>query len=504
MAESLILAPLLGALVALVVPSNRWRPWILPVAGLVFAVLTVLALGSTQPVEAFDKWLVLDPVGKVVLGVVAVVFLACSFYAPGYLALRQERPNRVLCACLLLSLAMMTLVILSHHLGLMWVAMEATTLATAPLIFFNHNSRSLEATWKYLLIGSVGIALALLGSFFLAYASFQEGETESSLLFEHLLANASTLSRPWLHAAFVLLLIGYGTKMGLAPMHTWKPDAYGEAPGVVGALLASGLTGCAFLAVLRFVQICDRANDIGFARELLLFFGLLSMAVGAVFLVRQRDFKRMLAYSSVENMGILVLGIGLGGIGIYGSVLHLVNNALTKGVLFLSAGNIRRAYNSKSTNDVQGALKRLPVSACLFLAGFFALTGAPPFGPFLSEFTIARAALGSGRFVVGGMFLLLVIMVFIAMGATVLAVVQGEPSEKARSQPYRDGWLTAAPVVVLLALVLLMGVWIPGPVQGLLEEAARDLGMPAQPWMTAGEGGTSTLAAAGTELPEVP
>src|SRR5262249_40933747 len=156
---------------------------------------------------------------------------------PAYLALRPDRPNRVLCACLPISLSMMTLVILAHHLGLMWVAMEATTLASAPGLYFNQNTRSLEATWKYLLICSVGIALALLGSFFLAYAALYPG-LEPTLLLEGLLDQAPRLSHPWLHAAFVLLFIGYGTKMGLAPMHTWKPDAYGEAPGLVGALLA--------------------------------------------------------------------------------------------------------------------------------------------------------------------------------------------------------------------------------------------------------------------------
>src|SRR5207253_2384009 len=156
------------------------------------------------------------------------------------LSVRADRPNRVFCANLFVSLALMTLVTLAHHLGLMWVAMEAITLATAPLLYFNRNPRSLEATWKYLLVGSVGIALALFGTFFLAYAALKGGIPESTLLFEELIDNAPRLSGPWVHAAFVLLFIGYGTKMGLAPMHTWKPDAYGEAPGLVGTLLAGG------------------------------------------------------------------------------------------------------------------------------------------------------------------------------------------------------------------------------------------------------------------------
>jgi hydrogenase-4 component F len=212
-------------------------------------------------------------------------------------------------------------------------------------------------------------------------------------------------------------------KMGLAPMHTWKPDAYGEAPGLVGALLAGGLTTCAFVALLRFYQICAAAGEGPFARELMVGIGLLSMAVAGVFMARQRDYKRMLAYSSVEHMGILVFGIGIGGLAAFGSLLHLVNNALTKGVMFMAAANIHRAYGSKSIDDVRGALRRVPVSGALFLAGFFAVTGSPPFGPFLSEFTILRGAISSGRYGVAAAFLALLFC--IRWNGTVLAVVQG-------------------------------------------------------------------------------
>jgi hydrogenase-4 component F len=325
-----------------------------------------------------------------------------------------------------------------------------------------------------LLVGSVGIALALFGSFFLAYSSLHAG-LESTLLFDDLVREASQLSRPWLHAAFVLLLVGYGTKMGLAPMHTWKPDAYGEAPGMVGALLAGGVTSCAFLAVLRFFQICHAAGEAEFAREFLIFMGIFSMAVAAVFMVRQRDFKRMLAYSSVEHMGILVLGVGVGGLATFGALLHLVNNGLTKGVMFLSAGNIHRAYASKSTEDVAGAIRRLPLSGSLFLAGFLAITGSPPGGPFLSEFTILNGAVGNGQFVVAGLYLLLLATVFIGMGATVLKVVQGTPSQQASATDIRDSLRTGAPILAFAGLVVMLGLYIPPPLQTLLRDAVRFL-----------------------------
>jgi hydrogenase-4 component F len=474
MAYVLIVFPLVMAALTFAVPSNRWRPWLLPLGALGHLGLVGVALaqpGAAPAVSGLSGWLLLDALGKVVLGFISVIFFLCSLYAPGYLALRSDRSNRVFCANLFAVLAMMTLVVLSHHLGLMWVAMEATTLASAPLLYFNHNARSLEATWKYLLIGSVGIALALLGSLFLAYSSVKAG-LESTLLFDQLLKDAPRLSPPWVHAAFVLLFIGYGTKMGLAPMHTWKPDAYGEAPGIVGTLLAAGVTSCAFLAILRVYQICRVGADAEFAREIMIFMGLLSMAVAAVFMVRQRDFKRMLAYSSVEHMGILVLGVGIGGLAVYGALLHLINNGLTKGVLFLSAGNIHRAYGSKVTDDVRGALRRVPLSGALFLAGFLAITGSPPFGPFVSEFTIVNAAVGSRQYVACGLFLFLLCVIFVGMGATVLAVVQGNPPEPGVANGYHDSAGTSVPILLFMALVLLMGVYIPPPLESLLREAA--------------------------------
>ena len=473
----LIIFPLAMAAATFALPSSRGRAWLLPVGALGHLVLVYLAVfqtGTGPELSGLGGWLLLDPVGKLVLGFLSVLFFLSSLYAPGYLALRSDRPNRVFCANLFVVQSMMTLVALSRHLGLMWVAMEAMTLATAPLLYFNHNARSLEATWKYLLIGSVGIALALLGSFFLAYASLKSG-LESTLLFDQLVKDAPHLSPPWLHAAFVLLFIGYGTKMGLAPMHTWKPDAYGEAPGIVGTLLAGGVTSCAFLAILRVYQICRAGADAEFARELMVFMGLLSMAIAAVFMVRQRDFKRMLAYSSVEHMGILVLGIGIGGLAVYGALLHLINNGLTKGVLFLSAGNIHRAYGSKLTDNVRGAIVRVPLSASLFLAGFLAVTGSPPFAPFVSEFTIVNAAVGSGQYLAGGLFLLLLGIVFIGMGVTVLSVVQGKPPEQQEHGRFHDSISTGGPIILFMALVVLLGLYVPPPLDSLVRDAAVSL-----------------------------
>jgi hydrogenase-4 component F len=469
-----IVAPLALAAVALLVPSNRRRPLAL-LAGALLHAAGIAALFASPPPARPGAWLAFDPLARVTLLTTTVLFVAAAIYAQGYLARRDDRDNRVFVGGLLFLLAAMTTVALSHHLGLSWVAIEATTLASAPLIYFNHNARSLEAAWKYLLIGSLGIALALLGTFFLALSGAAPGGPRS-LLLDDLIRAGPMLSRPWVRAAFVFILVGYGTKMGLAPLHSWKPDAYGEAPGLLGALLAGGLTNFAFLSIVRVFQVTRAAGDEAFARDALVGLGLLSIALAAVFVVGQRDFKRMLAYSSVEHMGILALGVGLGGAAAGGAFFHSMNNGLTKGVLFLSAGNIHRAFGSKVTDDVHGAARRLPVSGPLFLAGFLAITGSPPFSPFFSEFAIVNGAFGEGRFVVGGLFLALLAVIFVGMATTVLGVVQGDPGDAPRVPNSGDSWLTAAPPFALMLLVLLLGLFLPRGLGDLFGAAAQLVG----------------------------
>ncbi len=472
MLYAFVLFPLVGALAAWVIPSQRLRPRILPVVGAVHLAITLAVLADTPPLSP-EGWVGLDPLGKIVLLSISLLFLACAVYAVGYLAYRQERSNRVLCMGVLVCLSAMTLVTMSRHLGLLWVALETTTVSMAPLVYFNKNARSIEATWKYLLICSVGIALALLGLFFLAYSTIVAGQIEPTLLLDPLIASAGKLHPAWLHAAFIFLLVGFGSKMGLAPLHTWKPDAYGEAPGLVGALLSGGLVNCAFLAVLRVYQICAASGaELVFFRNALMALGFVSMAFAAVFMVRQTDFKRMLAWSSVEHVGILAVALGLGKGALFGALFHVLNNGLSKGVLFLSSGNIHRSYNSKTTDVVRGALRRLPWSGALFLAGFIAITGSPPFSPFLSEYQIVSSAFmqGSGR--AGAAFLLLLAVVFIGMASTVLPLVLGDPPKELQASEYRERFLTVGPPLFLMGIILMLGVWIPEPLLVLLRDGA--------------------------------
>jgi hydrogenase-4 component F len=232
-------------------------------------------------------------------------------------------------------------------------------------------------------------------------------------------------------------------------------------------LLSGALLNCAFHASCAFTILHGQGEG-SFTSGPLIGIGLFSMAVAGLFMFCQRDFKRMLAYSSIEHMGILALGLGIGAPALFGTLLHILNSGLTKGVLFLSAGNIYQAYHSKSTDVVRGALRRVPFSGALFLAGFLAITGSPPFGPFISEFSILDAAFGVGRYWVGGAFLFLLFVIFIGMGLLVLKVIQGQAPESVQSNDYRDNGLTCLPPLLLMAMVLLLGFTFPTPLDTLI------------------------------------
>ncbi len=508
---ALLLVPAVAGLTALAIRPNGPRRLLLLLAAVAHAVL-VAACCIRRPPSVAHGWMGIDAVALLFLGVTSVLFLAVAIYTTGYLARegrtvdRPEDENElpfpsfpnfseaVFTACLLLFLATMTWVTVSRHLGLLWVAVEATTLASAPLIYFHRHPRSLEATWKYLLICSVGIALALLGHFFVAVAARSADGAPIHLTIDELSLHAASLNPLWLKAAFLFLLVGYGTKMGLAPLHTWLPDAHSEAPSGVSALLSGALLNCAFLAILRSHSLLSAAGLGEFSSDLLVLFGLISMAVAAVFILGQADYKRMLAYSSVEHMGILALGVGIGGVATFGAMLHVVNHSLTKAMLFLAAGNILAFYRTKSTRHVRGVLRCLPMTGVLWLAGFLAIVGSPPFGPFLSELTILQGVIDAGRPLVAVLYLLALAVVFIGMATIFMHMAYGRPTETpdpadplsagapfagghAESRAPREPFWSTAPALLLGLGVLVLGVYVPPGLTDLLHQAVAALGV---------------------------
>src|SRR3989441_1715646 len=473
MLATLLLLPVFAAAIALARVPDRARLQLFRAVAFAHLALAI-ALWSRPAEHLFGGYIALDAVGLLVLTPMSALFAGIAIYLGGYLRRAERRSHRIFIAALLLLQASLTLAAASQHMGLFWVALETSTLVSAPLLYFHHTGRALEATWKYLIVGSVGIALALLGTVFLAIAA-TDASGDTTLFIRDLTAGTVHLAKPWLHAAFVLLLMGYGTKMGLAPMHAWKPDAYGEAPPPVAGLLAGTATNCAFLGVLRATQICAHAGEVKFASSLLVLLRLVSLAGAAIFLCGRAGYPRLLAYASVEQMGVLVFGLGFGVMGAQGSLLHVINNALNKGILFLAAGNLLQLYGTSAIAGVAGALRRAPATGAILIAGLFAAVGLPPFGLFVSEFVILRAAIAGGASAwPAALYLGFLAVIFLGMCVAILPMAQGESSRD--EAPLHEPASTILPPMAFASAALVLGIYVPRPLAAMIESAARQLG----------------------------
>lgn len=492
MLRALLLLPLASGVIAFMVRGDAARRGLLLWTARLHFVLAALAIylhlyPGAGPVPGGTAWFAFDRLGLLFLGVTSLLFLGASHYAVRYLALEKRDPGEdsdegfifnnapeaVFTGCLLLFLSAMTAVTASRHMGLLWAFIEATTLLSAPLIYFHRTKRSLEATWKYLLICSVGIALALMGNMFLGAAGLKTG---AGLELEGLLAGAAALDKPLLKAAFLFLFVGYGTKMGLSPFHTWLPDAHSEAPAVVSALLSGALLNCAFLGVMRVSSVCAAAGLGDFTGGILMLFGLVSVITAALFMVGQRDYKRMLAYSSIEHMGMIAMGVGLGGGAVFAALLGALSHSLTKAAMFFLSGLVLAAEKTKRIADIRGLWRRAPRTAALWLAGFFLITGAPPSGVFLAKFVILRETLAQGHYWLAAGFLVFLAILFTAMGRFFIQMVFGEREPKPGEKPYEEQPGMLAPAAVFFACVVLAGLYLPQWLLTLLAGAAANIG----------------------------
>lgn len=404
--------------------------------------------------------------------VMTLVFAAAAAYSLFYLRGHQISPRReaVYVVTMLLFIMAMTGVLLANHLALLWVFVEATTLTSALLIYFERQKSSLEAAWKYIFVCSIGITLAFVGIILLSIGSKSIG----SLFFADLYQRAGEINPFWLKMAFAFMLVGFGTKIGVAPLHAWLPDAHAEAPSPVSALLSGALLNSTFLGLLRFKEIMVRAQLDQFANFLFLVVGFLSLLISAAFMLKIKNYKRLLAYSSIENMGILFLGSACGRTGIYAVLLHSAAHSLSKCSLFLTSGNIMHLYGSKYINDVRGLLQREPRTGWIWLLSFLAIAGLPPFPVFLSKFLLIIAFFEVGMGWLAAPFLLLVILLFFGMGGAVFRMAFGN-APPAPKEFVRLGMAAYVPQLLLLVLLLAIGINLPAKVQGLLQSAAGTL-----------------------------
>lgn len=483
-----LIVPLLGALSYL---AAGWRPataWISPVSAvLVLAAAITLAVivAERGPQTASAGFLRADALAVFMLIVIGAVGSLATAATPAWLrgeitagraTARTAARHSVLVQCFL---AAMAFAVLAANLGVVWVAIEATTIVTAFLVGQRRTRTAVEAAWKYVVICSTGIALALLGVLLLNYAA-GHGPRPASLDWTSLVAAAPNLDPGVTRIAVALLILGFGTKAGLAPLHAWLPDAHGQAPAPVSALMSGVLLSVAFSVILRVKVIADAALGTGFARVLLAVLAVASLLLAASLLIRQREYKRMLAYSSIEHIGLIALGAAAGGpLALAAVLLHVLGHGLAKGVLFLSAGRVLQTTATGRIDRVRGLGVHAPFLAGCLGFGVLALIGLPPFSLFASEIGIVRAGFATGLGWVTALALLLVLVIAATLIGHTSRMVLGTPDPVAdgpgaATAPARRPVAGLVPLALGLLVCAVLGVFT-GPLTTLLHLAAHTL-----------------------------
>jgi len=367
----------------------------------------------------------------------------------------------------------------ADNLGVLWIAMEGTTITSALLVGFARDRDGLEAAWKYIIVTTIGISFGLFGTvlIYAAAAHAQGGVPEGAMNFTTIVAIAPTLDPGIVRIGFIFALIGYGTKAGLAPVHMWLPDAHSQAPTPVSALLSGALIKCALFGIIRFHTIARGACGPAFAGDLLLLFGLVSVVVATPFILTQQDVKRLLGYHSVEHVGIVAFGLGIGGpLGTYAALLHVLNHGVTKALVFFVAGDAIGRCGSRDMRRIRGLLRVAPFAGTFLMLGAFSLAGTPPFSIFISELLVIQAGLAGGHTLAVALFLAMVVVIFAGLihHAGKMAFGAPEPSVHAGEEP-RSGLLAMS---LLAAVMLALGLTVPVPLHDVLVRAAEvTLGM---------------------------
>ncbi|HUZ38009.1 MAG TPA: proton-conducting transporter membrane subunit [Streptosporangiaceae bacterium] len=459
-----------------------------------FALVIALIPGASHRDLSWLGFARVDALSVVFLLATAFLYACVAVYSIGYLNTATghggpagRRYTRRFWAGLNLFAWSMLAAPLMGNLALLWVAIEVTTIVSALLVALEGTEGAAEAAWKYVLLASAGLAIALLGTIFAYYAGARVLGPGYNLAFGPLLTVAARLPHTAIRLAFVLAVLGFGTKVGLFPVHTWLPDAHSEAPTPVSALLSGSLLAVSFYAILRFYQLAQAALGPRFPRDVLLVFGVASLLLAALYLLDQRDYKRLLAYSSVEHMGILAIGVSFGApIALAGVLLHVLAHAAAKGNAFMGAGVLVRKFGSKRISAVTGGLDLLPWSGPLFLAAILALSAMPPFGIFRSEFEIVTGGLATSGNAVTAILVVLVTIAFFGLSVatnTMLLTPRRQPRLDSRLQApgtpvlargEPSAWMVV-PVVIGLAALLVLGLHPPADLTGLMGRAVAAL-----------------------------
>jgi hydrogenase-4 component F len=473
-----LLFPVAGASVA---GARPVRPFILNVLLVVAAgdaaLATAFAVGSpADQVLVFGSgYFVADATSRLFLLVVSIVFVGIATYLWTRVRDTPELRDGIegLATFALAFMAAANLAILSNHALTAWILVEVTTLAAVPMIQFRGTAIRVRASWRYFLFSSVGLALSLAGLACLARGMEGAGGHEASFFLDGLAAAARMPGTPWRSIGLVLLLLGYGTKLGLAPMHTWLPETYHAAPPSVTALLGSVQFNVALVAVLRLLQAFG-AVERPLVGPLLVTLGLATMALSSFGVIATRNYVKLIAFAALNHGGVIAVGLGIGGTAAYGVVLYAVSNAFIKAILFLTAGKIEAHYRTEHVRQVSGLLKDMPYSGLFFMIGTFALLGLPPFGSFLGELMILSGLITTEHYVVFAGFCVILTVTFVATGRSVFPMIWGEPKKKVNWAS--QSVAAVVPKVFFFGALIAMGLYLPAPVNGLFRQVATTLG----------------------------
>jgi hydrogenase-4 component F len=435
-------------------------------------VITLVTQAAHEDLTDLDGYLRVDAVSAIFLLATSFLYAAVATYAIGY---GKGHYDRRFCAGLNVFAWSMLAAPMMGSLALLWIAVEVTTIVSALLVAYERTDGAAEAAWKYVLLASAGLGLALLGTMFAYYAGAQVLGEHFNLALQPLLDHGNKLPRTPVRLAFLLGLLGYGTKTGLVPVHTWLPDAHSEAPTPVSALLSGALLATSFYAVLRFYQVAQAALGAGFPRDALLAFGVASLLLASLYVFGQRDVKRLLAYSSVEHMGILAIGVSFGApVALAGVFLHVLAHAAAKGNAFMGAGAFTVKYGTKRIAELRGGIDLLPWSGPLFLLAIFALSALPPSGIFRSEFQIVVGGLSSRDYAAAAFLVIAVTVAFFGLSASATSILF-TPPDKDQRKGEPSAWMVV-PVLAGAVVLLILGLHPPGELTGLIARAVSQLG----------------------------
>ncbi len=492
MYELILILPA-AALIVSIFADVLWMSYLqLAVSVLVFCAVAAIALSFNSVTVFLGGFFFADYINLVILITVSTLELFVAFYSFGYVRTEiaggiSKRKFKFYYFWKNLFVFSMMVSILSNNLGIYWTGLEATTLATALLVSFNRTKESFEATWKYVIMCSVGIAIGLFAIVILYFTTSQVyGESLRSLSFINIMQAGAKLDKNFLMLAFLLALVGFGTKVGFAPMHNWLPDAHSQGPSPVSALLSGVLLNTALLGILRFYQINGVAG-IYYPRYFLIGFGFFTILVSAFSVIKQTDYKRLFAFSSMENMGIIALGFGIGGIAVIGSLLQIFFHALNKGLLFLSSGNVLAATHERRIDKIRSLSKNFPVTALVLLFGVMGISGMPPFAMFLGEIYIMTGVFRS-NILLGFLVFILLVFIFIGLFGKILKMYMGntdnEAGEELKSgkkahKEINEGAIHPFMVYVPLILLLLSSLllfYIPSPFLNIVKSASAEFG----------------------------